>query len=181
MNIVILNGSPRKGNTRTLLKKIEDGIKENIIQSKVDFIDLNDQFIKPCEACKVCAKHEGKCKHKDDTNALMTLVTKADVIVFGTPVYWWGISSQLKLMIDKFYSWHGIKYQVQSKKIGIISVGGDRLDNPQYQLISDQFKCISDFLKWQVVFDEKFSAYEIGDINKDSHALELCSKLFEKL
>lgn len=181
MNIVILNGSPRMGNTRTLLKRVEEGIETNVEQSRIDFIDLNDQFIKPCDACNVCVKLEGKCIHKDDTNDIMTLVTKADVIVFGTPVYWWGISSQLKLMIDKFYTWHGTKYQVHGKKIAIISVGGDSLDSPQYQLISDQFKCISDFLKWQVIFDEKFSASAIGDIEKDSNALELCSNLYKKL
>ncbi|WP_240841847.1 flavodoxin family protein [Acidaminobacter sp. JC074] len=180
MKIVILNGSPRPmGNTRTLLEEFRTGLEENT-EALVDFIDLQDKTILPCEACNACG-HTGRCKHKDSTNEIMPLITEADVIVFGTPVYWWGVTAQMKLMIDKFYTWHHVSYKVPNKKIGVIAVGGAAVGDEQYDLISNQFKCISNFLKWDIVFDKSYSAYNIGDIEKDQDAMEECRKLYNKI
>lgn len=182
MKIVILNGSPRlNGNTRTILKEIENCLIENFKESSIDFIDMSLKTIKPCDACDACIALEGKCVHKDDTNGIMSMITTADTIIFGTPVYWWGVSTQLKSIIDKFYTWQALKYDVPNKKIGIVSVGGAKLGDPQYKLISDQFKYISNFLKWDIKFDVSYSAYEVGDINKDSEALESSRRLFLEL
>ena len=182
MKIVILNGSPRlNGNTRILLKEFEKGVIENLYDSEIEFVDLSQKHIKPCDACDACVKLKGQCIHKDDTNSLIGKITVADVIIFGSPVYWWGISTQLKSIIDKFYSWQGLDYNVPNKKIGVITVGGSSTDDAQYQLISDQFKYISNFLKWDIRFDEAFSAYNIGDIIKDESSLNLCSELYKTL
>jgi len=182
MKIVILNGSPRlNGNTRTLLKEFEKGVINNLKDSEIEFVDLSQKNINPCDACDACIKLKGQCIHKDDTNDLMSKITAAEVIVFGSPVYWWGISTQLKSIIDKFYSWQGLDYNVPNKKIGIIAVGGSSTEDPQYQLISDQFKYISNFLKWHIRFDEAFSAYNIGDIKKDESSLKLCNGLYRTL
>ena len=101
-NILIVNGSPRmQGNTRKILKTLENSIQENM-QANVEFIDICKHPLQGCINCDSCRKNGGKCVHDDDTNLLMEKVLASDVIVFGSPVYWMGITAQLKLFIDKF-------------------------------------------------------------------------------
>ncbi len=179
MKVIILNGSPRiKGNTRILLKEFESGCIDNMEGTNIEFIDLSNKSVKPCEACDACQK-TAVCIHKDDTNTLMKSLTEADTIIFGTPVYWWGMSAQLKTMVDKFYTWQGLDYKVPDKQIGIITVGGAAVGDEQYKLISDQFKCISNFLKWDIRFDESFSAYDAGEILDDHDALKKVESLYK--
>lgn len=176
MKIVVLNGSPRQGNTKDLLDAFLKGVKD----AEVTYYDAGKGKVLPCEGCDACFKLN-KCKHNDDTNMIINKLIEADAIVFGTPVYFWGISAQLKAVIDKMYMFNTVDYKVPGKKIGLISVGGADLENMQYQLISDQMKCICDFLKWDLCFDDSFKAYQIGDIRKDSASLEKCEGLFDKL
>lgn len=180
MKIVFFNGSPRmKGNTRLLLKTIEEGIIANIPNAEITFYDVDHMSIKPCSACDGCKKNKGICVHKEDTNPTMKTILEADAIIFGSPVYWWGISAQLKTVIDKFYSFDGIAQSMNPKKVGIISVGADGLDSIQYRLISDQFSCITNHLGWPIVFDQKYSAWEVGAIAQNSQALEEASGLWK--
>lgn len=169
MKIVVLNGSPRElGNTKTLLKACIKKADEN---HEISFFNLDTYDITPCQACEACVGLEGECLHQDDTNFLLQHIERADILIFGTPVYWWGISSQLKLIIDKFYAWHGEGYDVGGKQIGIITVGGSSVADTQYRLIADQFQCITDFLKWEIRFNKAYSAYAIGDILKNQEAM----------
>lgn len=62
------------------------------------------------------------------------------MILFATPVYWWGMSAQLKLIIDKCYC-RGM--QLKNKKVGTIVVGGSPVDSIQYELIDKQFDCMA--------------------------------------
>ena len=77
-------------------------------------------------------------RDRDDTNPTIDKITAADVILFATPVYWWGMSAQLKLIIDKCYC-RGL--QLKNKKVGTIVVGGSPVDSIQYELIDKQFDC----------------------------------------
>ena len=71
------------------------------------------------------------------------------MILFTTPVYWWGMSAQLKLVIDKCYC-RGL--QLKNKKVGVIAVGGSPVDSIQYELINKQFDCMADYLSWDMLF-----------------------------
>jgi multimeric flavodoxin WrbA len=63
-------------------------------------------------------------------------------LIFGTPVYWWGISAQLKMLIDKFYS--KSKQFAKQNKNRSVSIGGAVLQDREYGLIKEQFSCICD-------------------------------------
>ena len=86
----------------------------------------------------VCQCSKG-CVDKDDTNPTIDKIAAADMILFATPVYWWGMSAQLKLIIDKCYC-RGL--QLKNKKVGTIVVGGSPVDSIQYELIDKQFDCM---------------------------------------
>ena len=62
------------------------------------------------------------------------------MILFATPVYWWGMSAQLKLIIDKCYC---RELQLKNKKVDTIVVGGSPVDSIQYELIDKQFDCMA--------------------------------------
>ncbi len=67
------------------------------------------------------------------------------MIIFATPVYWWGMSAQLKLIIDKCYC---MDLHLKNKKVGVLVVGADSVDSIQYELIHKQFQCMADYLSW---------------------------------
>lgn len=177
MKIVVLNGSPRKGNTKDLLEAFMSGTDN----AQIDYYNLHETKISPCEACNYCTESKGKCKHKDLTNEILSKIHKADAIVFGSPVYWWGVTAQLKAMIDKMYAFNYHNYQLPHKKIGLIMVGGMDTDAEQYKLISSQFKCICEFLNWDFRFSEAFCADVVGAIKKDAGAMEKAKSLYKKL
>lgn len=163
MKILILNGSSRKkGNTRTALKQLEKGIDLN--KNSVEFLDITDFKIAGCLGCDGC-KRTGVCVIKDDAIDIVEKILDADMVIFGSPVYWWGISSQTKALIDRIYMKNSTLSKL-NKKIGILAVGADELSGEQYKLISGQFRCICEYLGWDLAIDKSISAGMIGDVEK---------------
>ena len=182
MNVLILNGSPRKnGNTSHALRAIEDGLKA---RHTVESLNVYDFTFRPCRNCDACKRNGGNCVMPDDTVPIITKVAAADLVIFGSPVYWWGISAQLKDVVDKFYSRDDASAKPTlrtKKKIGIVACGADSLSNPEYKLISDQFHCIAGFLGWDVVLDESVCAAAADDLAKDTARLAGLKAAAEKL
>ena len=91
MKIVIINGSARKGNTLTAINAFIKGASE---KNEIEIIEPDKLNIAPCKGCDVCQCSKG-CVDKDDTNPTIDKIAAADMILFATPVYWWGMSAQL--------------------------------------------------------------------------------------
>jgi multimeric flavodoxin WrbA len=93
-------GSPRRnGNTHILVSKILDGAEAAGAGTEILFLD--DLKINECDGCHAC--WEGKpCSKRDDMNALYPKIVESDVIIFGTPVYWYGPTALMKTFIDRF-------------------------------------------------------------------------------
>ena len=94
---------------------------------------------------RLSSSTHNRCVDKDDTNPTIDKIASADMILFATPVYWWGMSAQLKLIIDKCYC-RGL--QLKNKKVGTIVVGGSPVGSIQYELIDKQFDCMAKYLSW---------------------------------
>ncbi len=100
MKIVGLVGSPRKAsNTDLLVSAILDGAKAN--KHSIQKIRLYDLDIAPCLDCKACKKGKYQCALKDDMKTLYPKLEEADVVIFGTPLYWYGPSAKMKLLVDR--------------------------------------------------------------------------------
>ncbi len=110
----------------------------------------------------------------------MDAIEEADAVVFATPVYWWGVTSQLKLIIDKMYCCFE-NLDKQNKKVGVIVIGEAEQDDPQYRIIPTQFECISDCLGWDMVFAKTYTAGEPGDLAADGDAVKEIEGLWETL
>lgn len=170
MKIVIINGSARKGNTLTAIKAFASGVSD---QHEIEIIEPDKLQISPCKGCGVCQCHKG-CVDQDDTNPTIDKIAAADMILFATPVYWWGMSAQLKLVIDKCYC-RGM--QLKGKKAGVIVVGGSPVDNIQYELICKQFNCMADYLSWNMLFQKSYYANARDELAKNETAIRELEKL----
>lgn len=100
MKILGLVGSPRReSNTDLLVTEILNGTAENgNATEKVYLYNIN---IAPCVDCKACRKGDYKCALKDDMQQLYPKLEHARTIIFGTPLYWYGPSAKMKLLIDR--------------------------------------------------------------------------------
>ena len=105
MKILVITGSPRKnGNSATLADHFIKGAKE--AGHEVVRFDAAFKKVHPCVACNSCGMN-GPCVFKDDFEFVREHIIGADCVVFATPMYYFGISAQLKAVIDRFYAING--------------------------------------------------------------------------
>ena len=104
MRILVLNGSPRpKGNTRQMTDAFRSGAES--AGHRVEVIDVCRKKIAGCLACEYChTKGNGACVQKDDMQEVYSLLGEADMLVIASPIYYHGVSGQLKCALDRFYS-----------------------------------------------------------------------------
>lgn len=98
-NVIVISSSPRKdGNSENLAKAFYKGAEE--AGNKAELICLRDYNLGYCHGCYACSE-TGRCFQKDGMNELSEKLINADVIVFATPVYFYTMSGQLKVFIDR--------------------------------------------------------------------------------
>ena len=100
MKIVVLEGSPNKnGSSNLLADALIRGARE--AGHTVRVIDAAHSDIHPCTGCIHCG-YEGPCVQKDDMEKFRGMILDADMVVFVTPLYYYGMSAQLKTLVDRF-------------------------------------------------------------------------------
>jgi len=146
-NILVLTGSPRKGgNTDKLADAFITGAQQ-AGHTTVKFTTA-DKNIKGCIDCQTCFSKGSACSIPDDFAKLAPLLEQADMIVFGTPLYWFTFSAQLKAAIDKIYSFIIGKRPLRIKECVLLVCGGGT-DLHTYDGIVKSYQLIADFLKWK--------------------------------
>ena len=99
--VLVVSSTPRvDGNSEILAKEFARGAEE--AGHQVDFVTLRDYKLNYCTGCDACFKL-GKCVQKDDMGELHEKLLAADVIFLATPVYFYSMSGQLKVFIDRLY------------------------------------------------------------------------------
>ena len=102
MNILVLTGSPRKnGNSAILADHFIRGVTE--AGHHAERFDAAFHNVHPCTACNSCGMN-GPCVFQDDFSFVRERILRADVVAFATPMYYFGMSAQLKAVIDRFYA-----------------------------------------------------------------------------
>lgn len=101
--IIILTGSVRKGgNTELLAKAFAKGASE---KNETEIISVADYKVNPCIGCNSCFNREGhKCFQKDDMQIIYDRLMSADTLVIASPVYFYGVTAQLKAVIDRLHT-----------------------------------------------------------------------------
>lgn len=165
MKIVILNGSARKGNSSAAIDAFIEGVQG---KHEIEVIQPEKLSIAPCKGCNACQCYKG-CVDQDDTNPTVDRIVGADMILFVTPVYWWGMTGQLKLLLDKCYCKGAA---LKGKKIGVIVVGGSPVEHMQYKLIHDQFKCMVEYLSMNCLFQKSYYATGKDELHSNAAVME---------
>lgn len=103
MKVIGINASPRKNaNTQTLVAAALAGAEEK--GASIRLVNLRELEINGCLGCEWCKKHLGQCVQKDDLTTLMQAMTAYDAVIMGTPIYWYQVAGQFKLLVDRLYS-----------------------------------------------------------------------------
>ncbi len=143
MNIVVLSGSPRKGgNTAIMVGAFKEGAES--AGHSVEVVDVAAKKIAPCRACKYCYSHGGECAIPDGMTEVREALKRADMVVFASPVYWFDISAQLKLAIDRMYAF-GVCGFGFSKVALLLDSGSDGV----YDAAIAAYRAMSSYLKWE--------------------------------
>ena len=141
MNILILSGSPRKGgNTELLAEVFAKGAAEH---HHVEIVSVRDYKVNPCLGCNACFNTNGICAQKDDMAAIYEKMNQADMLVTASPVYFYGISAQLKAVIDRFHN--PIRDTFHIKKMALLLVGAATLPELFDAILTEYNLCVKFF------------------------------------
>ena len=185
--IIIINGSPKlKGNTAALVEWFSQGARSQGREVTIVHAAHLKPKISGCNSCRKCQKiKEYKCVIKDGASEVLAEMTKADVIVMATPLFYYGASAQLKQIIDRMfclYKWDNDVNTFESPLIGKTlvllasayeDVGLDALEKP--------FKLTADYTKMKFYSLLVPNAGESGSILKLKDAKKKAIKLGKNL
>jgi multimeric flavodoxin WrbA len=135
MQVLVLNGSPEKEKSITLIltKLFLQGLNE-----EAEIINLYDLKINPCTGCYACwFATDGHCVQKDDAIQVLEKIRKSDLVIWSVPLYCYGAPSQCKALADRTVCFnkaemyleddgnvHHFGYEDGSKKAVLISTAG---------------------------------------------------------
>lgn len=171
--VVIISSSPRRnGNSATLCHQFEKGAIE--AGHQVEYVHLYDYKIAPCLACDYCHSHNNECIIKDDTNKVVQKMIDADVWVLSSPVYFYSVTAQMKLLIDRFFAReYEIRDSEQRKDVYYIVTSGA----PSIDQLTGTMESLRGFIKVMRKVDEKgvingAGAFYLGDANNHPSFIE---------
>lgn len=142
MKIVVLQGSPnKKGSTFILADCFRQGAQD--AGHTVEFLDVAHTKIHPCTGCIHCG-YEGPCVQKDDVESIRKKILGADMLVFATPLYYYGMSAQLKILIDRFCAFNS-SIQRKGMKSALLTVAWNS-DSWTFEALEAHYKTLVRYL-----------------------------------
>jgi multimeric flavodoxin WrbA len=181
--VLVLLGSPRrKGNSAILADQITKGAKS--AKAKVETIYLHGKTIEPCKACFTCQKKNSKgCSIPDDMQDIYLKLIEADAWVIASPVYWFSMSAQTKIFMDRCFALPA--YQKEpfiGKKIAIaMTYGGeDPFDSGCVNALRT-FQDAFGYIEAKIVGMVYGSAMDAGQIRSNEKVMKEAFNLGKKL
>jgi len=128
--------SPRtNGNTEVLVKEALETARN--LGAETEMIKVSDLNITPCDGCESC-DITGECKIEDDMQDIYTKLLHSDGIIFGSPVYFWGVTAQAKAIIDRTFVFRRDR-RLRNKVAGAVVVARDSGASATFGALSDFF------------------------------------------
>lgn len=177
MNVLGLMGSPRKGgNTDILVNAILEAARHN--GHRTNSVRLHRHAIGPCVDCRGCKKEPHLCIVDDGMQELYPMIDAADVLVFGTPVYWCGPTGIMKQFFDRLRPYFS-NGKMKGKKAILVAPAGDGPD--EADLLIEMFRRSFGYLDMEMVGQVLGRGYDRGDILKDEAAMSKAAELGKRL
>jgi multimeric flavodoxin WrbA len=168
LKVLALIGSPREGgNTDLLVEKLLEGAKTKGYSSDKRY--LYDYNISLCTDCRECKKGDYVCCINDEMQIFYDLMESADVIVFATPIYWYGPTAKMKMLIDRMRPFVENK-KLKGKRAVIVcpSAEGPKACGPMIEMFERMFK----YIELELVGTAFGTGYDKGAVAKNKEELE---------
>ena len=161
MNVISIFGGPRKkGNTATILGWVEEEL--NTLGHQIERINLSSKKVNGCVGCLKCKDNlnEPGCVQKDDGTFIIDKMVASDVVIYASPLYYWGFSAQMKAFIDRCHClYRGVGGSlehmsfVEGQRQALIVTAADPFENNAEQILTT-FQRI-------LVYNKAYSAGEL--------------------
>lgn len=158
--VLILSGSPRKGNSDALCDEFLKGAKE--AGHEVEKVRVIEKKVHYCTGCYVCKQTGGKCAYQDDMGELLQKIIDADVLVLASSVYFYSVCAPLKCVIDRTVArWREIK---NKEFYFLVTAAEDEegVADRTLECLRGFMDCCDDSVEKGVV--EGLGVYELGEI-----------------
>ncbi len=160
MHVTIFIGSPRcNGNTATMASIVSTELLAKGAECRS--FHLYQHKIEPCLDCRLCKLDDMECAQHDGMTSLYQHIEWADVIIFGTPIYWFGPSAQTKLLIDRFRPYFANK-KLYGKRAALLLPAGSGIGDCDVTI--EQFKRIFMALGVDYIDAVALQAYDENDV-----------------
>lgn len=142
-------------------------VEKNTTQVSISY--LYEHKIKPCTDCRHCKQGDLECTVKDDAARLFAKIENAELIIFGTPIYWFGPTAVMKLLIDRLRPYYK-NQKLKGKKAALLLPAGSGAGD--CDLTIEMFKRIFKALEIEYLTAITAEAYNEGDISENSAVIE---------
>lgn len=145
MKIVVINSSPhseRESTSRYLAQKFSEGAKSK--GHEIFTFDAAQEETNPCQGCDHCGM-DGPCIFNDAiSEKLMPKMLEADLLVLVTPLYYFGMSAQLKIVVDRFYARTG---KLNGKKSILLTTAWNNADWT-FTALKTHYETLVRYMNW---------------------------------
>ena len=182
--ILVISASPRKhANSDMLADRLVTGAQAT--GARVEKIRLRELSINYCKACDACQKSaEAPCVQQDDMNVLLPKLRAADILVFAGPIYFFSISGQMKVFLDRTYALGGGSdwSALSGKKGATLFTYAD--PNPMYSGVTNAYRMFQDAFQFLGLTDAgclHAACGAAGEIANNAGILQEAEELGRKL
>ncbi len=142
--VLVLEGSPRQGNTTVATDWVLAGLgKKGVEVIRLRVCDLNINGCQECEGC-VTEKKRAGCQQEDDMLEVYDLLVDSDLVLWTSPVFCWGVTSQIKAVVDRCFALlNGENLLKGSRWAVVLTAGGDHFDGAD--LAVEMFRRLAEF------------------------------------
>jgi multimeric flavodoxin WrbA len=181
--VLVILGSPRrKGNSAILAEQITKGAKSG--KAKVETIYLHGRNIAPCKACFACQKKNSKgCSIQDGMQDIYPQLIEADAWVIASPIYWFTMSAQTKIFMDRCFALPAYQRDCfKGKRIAIAMTYGD--EDPFSSGCVNALRTFQDAFRYtesNIVGMVYGSAMDAGQIKLNEKVMQEAFELGKKL
>lgn len=175
--ILILVGSPRKnGNSASMASKLLNRLNSAIYEVEIKY--LYNYRIEACIDCRTCKKGDLVCKIGDGMQEMYPEIEKCDILIFATPIYWFGPSAKTKLLIDRLRPYHGNK-KLRGKRGALLLPAGSGPGD--CDLTIEQFRRTFTALEMRFLGAVTSTAFNVGDVDKDIYIDNTIEQLIDRI
>ena len=161
MNVLSIFGGPRKnGNTATILGWVEENMRN--LGHQIERINLSTKKVNGCVGSLKCKDNmdEPGCVQKDDGTFIFDRMVESDIVLYSSPLYYWGFSALMIAFIDRCHCLYrgvcgspGHTSFVEGQRQALIVTAADPFENNAEQILTAFQRLL--------VYDKAYSAGEL--------------------